>query len=331
VTTATASLPQPTALPAQVQVLRSVRAPAPGLDGVGGDAAWASAPALSIQTSGGANNSATNVSVQSVYDGENVYFLLRWADPTLSFLRNPWEKQADGSWAQLKDPNNKGRDDNLYYEDKLAIFWPAGDQADFAAQSCGSACHAGENPDNKPYGNMYTASSGQILDLWHWKAVRGVGQVDDLYLDSTRYSNDDPAAGFQPDPDEGGGYRNNITENRKDPAYMPPGGGLKNGAPGFILEGEKVALDSGLFQQGERLPSILTEAFLGDRGNIAGAWRYADGQWTLEIRRKLVTGSGYDVQFDQTGKTYFFGLATFDNAQVRHATQNGLTALQFQP
>jgi hypothetical protein len=50
----------------------------------------------------------------------------------------------------------------------------------------------------------------------------------------------------------------------------------------------------------------------------------------LELSRKLVTGSSYDVQFDNLDKTYPFALATFDNTQVRHAAQNGSTTLRFE-
>ena len=47
------------------------------------------------------------------------------------------------------------------------------------------------------------------------------------------------------------------------------------------------------------------------------------------LARKLVTGSKYDVQFDNLDGTYEFGLAAFDNAQVRHAIQFGALQLKF--
>jgi len=47
------------------------------------------------------------------------------------------------------------------------------------------------------------------------------------------------------------------------------------------------------------------------------------------MARKLVTGGKTDVQFDDLGATYAFGLAAFDNAQVRHAFQTGALKLQF--
>jgi hypothetical protein len=42
-----------------------------------------------------------------------------------------------------------------------------------------------------------------------------------------------------------------------------------------------------------------------------------------------VTGSKYDVQFDNLDGTYEFGLAAFDNAQVRHAVHFGALQLKF--
>jgi hypothetical protein len=46
--------------------------------------------------------------------------------------------------------------------------------------------------------------------------------------------------------------------------------------------------------------------------------------------RKLVTGSEFDVQFDDLKKAYAFGVAVFDNAQVRHAFHPGALRLTFE-
>jgi hypothetical protein len=47
------------------------------------------------------------------------------------------------------------------------------------------------------------------------------------------------------------------------------------------------------------------------------------------LSRKLVTGSKYDVQFDNLDGTYEFGIAALDNAQVRHAFHVGALKLRF--
>lgn len=333
------SPPPPTATPVPgggqpdlVAMLQAIPAQAaPVLDGDGNDAAWAGAPKFRVSTSGGANSSATSVTLQAVYDSQNVYFLLQWDDPTRSFLDHPWEKQADGSWKMLASPASG--DENQFSEDKIALLWAAADMSGFTSQGCGSACHAGENSEAKPYGNMYT--SGPRADLWQWGSVRGStqgegsGQMDDLYLDGTRYAPDTPAAGIHPDPSDGGGYRWNASGEKNAPAAMPPNGGDRSGFPGYILEAQKDAFKDKLFQPGERLPGLITAPFTGDRGDIAAAWQYSGGHWTLEIRRRLVTGSPYDIQFDDLNRLYYFGVATFDHTQVRHAAQDGAISFGF--
>lgn len=337
-----APAPTDTAVPTEAPVaevaipegaLVSVKAgTAPTMDGVGDDAAWADATEITIPVAGGANNGTTEIVLKSVHDDDMVYFLVSWADPTDSFIRAPWEKQADGSWKKLSDPNDKGGDNNLYYEDKLAFIWNIGNSiAGFETGGCMGLCHVGENPDAKPYGNKYTANPGEIGDIWHWKSVRNLNQVDDQYVDDTRYSADTPEAGRKSDAKDSGGYVNNETEDKTLPAFMAPEGGSKDGAPGYILDSEKVAFDDTLFKAGDRLPAIVKSEFVGDRGDITAGWKWADGTWTLEFGRKLVTGSPTDVQFDKMDDVYHFGIAAFDNAQVRHAFQAGAIPFVLQP
>lgn len=55
-----------------------------------------------------------------------------------------------------------------------------------------------------------------------------------------------------------------------------------------------------------------------------------DGVRTSVFWLKLATGSEYDVQFDDLKKEYVFGVAVFDNAQVRHAYTPGVLKLKFE-
>ena len=65
------------------------------------------------------------------------------------------------------------------------------------------------------------------------------------------------------------------------------------------------------------------------RADLQSAYRWQDGKWTFEVARKLVTGSKYDVQFNDPAKTYYFGMAAFDNAQVRHAISYDALKMEF--
>lgn len=295
---------------------------APTLDGVADDAMWESAEAVEAETKRGANEGPTTISIKSVYTEDMVYFLVTWADPTESYIRSPWEMQADGTWVQLKDPEDMGGDNNLWYEDKLAMIWSIGNSiVDFDSEGCSVACHTNDQDDqsNKPYGNKFLENEGEMGDIWHWKSVRNLNQVHDQYLDSTRWSEDSKDAGRHSDPAESGGYANNVNEDKTGPAFMLPGDFPRDGAPGYILDSEKVPFDASLFQPGDRVPAIIKSEFVGDGGDISAGWKWVDGVWTLEMARKLVTGSQYDVQFEDLAAEYYFGIANFDNAQVRHA------------
>jgi len=306
--------------------LVSVAADAPTLDGIADEAAWADAPGITVGVTGGANAGAHDVTVKSVYSGDMVYFLVTWDDATEDHLRSPWEKQADGSWLQQANPADTGHGgNNTYYEDKMSFIWNinATPIVNFETVGCFTACHAGENSDLKAYGNKYTAEEGEFGDIWHWKSVRNVAQLDDQYLDSTRWSEETDGAGRHGDPSDGGGYYNNKTEDGLTPMYMLPGGGDKNGDPGYIREIDIVDFDDSLFVEGDLLPGVITAPFTGDRGDLTAGYAWADGVWTVEFSRQLVTGSEFDVQFDDLAGLYHFGVAIFDNSQPWFAFGRG--------
>jgi hypothetical protein len=362
--TATQAPPEPTTAPAPTEpptpawtapegALAAFKVEAaPTLDGVGDDAAWAEAEEIVVPVSGGANFGGagnTEVHLKAVYSGDTVYFLASYADPTESFFRSPWQMQADGTWLKVKDPNDKGGDNNAVYEDKLAFIWPIGTVTNFQTAGCFAACHAGENSDIKPYGNKYLPE-GEKADIWHWKSIRNLNQVDDQYLDSVKLDTSSPEAqaktldaGRHGDPNDGGGYVDNYAtmpdpadatktiQDKTQPGFTSPNIDMTTGAPGFILESEKVAIDPAAIPAGSYIPGIIKSEFVGDRGDLSAAWTYADGTWTIEFSRKLTTGSEVDVQFSDLMATYYFGVSAFDNAQVRHAYETGASMLVFEP
>jgi hypothetical protein len=292
------------------------------------DPVWEETTPITIQVAGGANMGKTEVTLKSLYTDDTIFFLAQWADPTKSLERFPWEKQPDGSWKQLQT-KKKEHDENTYYEDKLSFIWNIDDSIKgFNQNGCFVTCHAGEA--GKAYGNKYTADPGEMGDIWHWKSVRTnpVNQVDDQYLDSTRYDPEkSPEAGRHGDPKEGGGYKSNVNEAGDAPAFTSP---TQPAPPYWILDDEKQPFKD-TYNPGDKIAGIIVSPFVGDRGDIVGKGVYKDGKWTVEIARKLVTGSKYDVQFSDTAKKYYFGVAVFDNAQVRHAFSMGAYSLEFGP
>jgi len=308
-------------------------AKAPDLKAGAADPAWAQAKGVTVALAGGANfkDGKTTATIKAVYSGDMFYMLVQYDDPTQSIRRFPYQKQADGSWKKLSDPKDKGGDDNVFYEDKIALIWNIGNSIkNFSQMGCMAACHAGEA--GKPFGNKYLANEGELGDIWHMKAIRTSpnGQADDQYLDNTRYDKDKaPEAGRKSDPKTGGGYDDIKLVNGK-PEFMHKSGTPANkGGTYYLKDADKAPFDDSKFQPGDEVASILVAPFTGDRGDIATNIAWNNGKWSIVLARKLVTGSKYDVQFDNLDGTYEFGLAAFDNAQVRHAFHVGALQLKF--
>lgn len=307
---------------------------APDLAAGATDPAWAKAEALTVPLFSGKNfkDGKTTATIKAVYSGDMFYMLVQYDDPTQSVRRSPYQKQPDGSWKQVTDPNDKGGDNNTVYEDKFAVIWNIGNSIKgFGQQGCMAACHMGEA--GKPYGNKYLASEGELGDMWHVKTIRTgyIGQTDDQYLDHTRYDKDkNPNAGRKSDANTGGGYKDIKLVNGK-PEFMHKSGVAANkpGGTYYLREEDKVPFDDSKFKPGDEVASILVAPFAGDRGDLPTAIAWKDGKWTVVISRKLVTGSKHDVQFDNLDGTYEFGVAAFDNAQVRHAFHVGALKLKF--
>ena len=296
------------------------------------DLAWQAAKPLKVQLSGGENfggKGSTTATLKAVYTSDTLYMLVQYDDPTDSIRRGPFQKQADGSWKKLVDPKNKGGDDNVYYEDKWAMLWPINNSVKgFAQNGCMVACHVGEG---KPYGNKYTASAGEILDMWHMKGGRTapLGNVDDQYCDDTRYdAQKSPNAGRKSDP--GGPEYENLKVVNGKPEFMNADGKAANaGGKYYVVDGAQSAFDDSKFKAGDEVASYKIFQVKGDRADIKVKQSWKDGVHTSLVSRKLVTGSKLDVQFSDLSAQYPFGFAAFDNAQVRHAVHYDALFLRF--
>lgn len=307
-------------------------AAAPDMNALAADAVWARARPLTFKLGDGVNfaggKGETTATLKAAYTNDMLYILVQYQDPTNSVRRSPFQKQADGSWKKLVDPQNKGGDDNVYYEDKWAFLWEASKVRNFDKQGCTVACHLGEG---KPYGNTYTRDEGEVLDMRHMKGMRTgvIGFVDDQYTDWTRYdAQKSPNAGRKGDPG-GPEYANIPLENGK-PKFMHKDGRAANaGGSYFIRRGDEVSFDDSRFKAGDEVAAHISNVLQGDRADVRVVVGWKDGVHTSVMSRKLVTGSRFDVQWNDLNARYPFGFAAFDNAQVRHATADDVMFLTF--
>jgi len=326
----------------QAKSLVSVRTDqAPAIDGAA-DAVWAKAAEYKMlldktpyePSNGYKGAKKSTVTMKSLYDAENIYFLVQWDDPTQSNERAPWVKQADGSWKQLSNKDSTGHD-NTYYEDKMAVLWNVNTK-DFDAKGCAIVCHKARGGkiagiEDKSPARKYTNAPGETVDMWHWKGVRTgpVGQVDDQYMDGTKDPKANADWGRKSDVKTGGGYADNVNAAKNGPAFMNKGAD----APKYWILAENKADFVDTFKAGDVVPGIVVAPFTGPRADIAATAVWKGGKWTLEMQRKLVTtgekSDVQDVQFKDLKKSYSFGVAVFDNSQINHLFQEGAHKLTF--
>jgi hypothetical protein len=274
----------------------------------------------------------TEVELRALYDDENVYFLVRYQDPTESTKHLPWVKQADGSWKAMANPDSTGNE-NTWYEDKIAFMWQINEKG-FEKKGCDMSCHIAKDGkvdgvDDNSAGRHYTKNKGETNDLWHWKSTRtgAAGQADDQHVDASRQE----AKGWGRKNDEGGGgYYDNKTADGKSPASMSAANAA---APRHQVRDEaKAPVDSGL-KAGELINRFVAKALTGSRADVAVRGQWKDGQWTVEFKRKRVTAGDkaaeQDVQFADLAKTYHFGLSVFDHSQINHLFHKKAIALTF--
>jgi hypothetical protein len=302
-----------------------------------------------------------NVSMRSLYDKENVYFLVEWDDNTFSVDRETWYfDSTDKRWKQESRYPTFNSDDVMireaFYEDKLAFLWNIDNSVvGWKDATCYKSCHTGKSGADG-FSRHHTNGPDERIDMWHWKLVRegAFGTFDDQYQDNAQPN------GRKSDPKTPGtGY----TDNKQ--TLMLTGTTTSVGIPKYVIPGRKYYYwvtqdeinagtaklitavdDQGVlsysggtidpntdtdFQRaGSRsgakgIPSIINSKVLGNEGDITAKWIHTGSGFVIEVQRKLNTGDTekVDVNFSDLSDQYF-GIGVFENAALAHAIKTNL-------
>lgn len=272
---------------------------------------WDKAQPLEVQLANGSSFDAgrTRVELRAMHNGDELFVRAAWADDDEDYFYWPWKKTEDG-WQHMQTSE---KDEYTYYEDKFSLVFPIQQDGDFERFGCAASCHLHED-----WGWGFKGTD-RWIDVWHWKAARTnpVGQVDDKYWAWVDLNAKD--CGRHGDPKETGGYAKNFSDEVEHPLFLPES--LNEITKGSFPKEAAVPYSAdraAAIEPGTIVPGVVTEAFVGDRGQVSCVSYYDDGRWVLYIRRKLRTNSAYDVQF-VPGHCYAFGCAAFDHAGKRHA------------
>lgn len=316
----------------------------PKLDGIADDAVWNTAKAIQISTQKGQNlpGGEVVVTAKMAFDDTHLYALFEWPDTTRSQKHLPLEKTEKG-WRVVQNRYDI-QDEDAYYEDKFAVM--LGRQPEIAGAG---TSHYGKQPlagkPGAPGGRgLHYTTDGNIVDVWHWKSVRtgslSANQMDDNYFGPPMEVNPKKeryTGGYTQDPHTGGGYSMNWKKFNTDiitPRWLPKNQaildrlGKVNLDPTVSDDGEFwmspdmiVAYSKELdtYPVGTVMPSVIVKGpRKGDRGEVQGYSQWKDGKWTIEVSRKLDTGSKYDLAFHKNKPLYMW-LGVFDHTQTRHS------------
>jgi len=200
--------PPPT--PSTTQLISYKTPTPPNIDGTV-DAIWDSAAKLSITPTvpDPGNNLFTGytgdqypATIQSMYDNNNIYFLVQYADNTNSVYVATWYFDPSKKlWAQEPTSNtfdvNGQVTRNGFGEDKIAMLWNIDfSTPKFITETCYGSCHIftpytnfsvtpAVSVSNSGSGNHYTNGASEKIDMWWAHLSRDVifNQMDDNYQD----------------------------------------------------------------------------------------------------------------------------------------------------
>ncbi|MCP4460205.1 MAG: hypothetical protein GY816_19600 [Cytophagales bacterium] len=297
-----------------------------------------------------------NFTMRSGTYGSDIYFLIEWDDAEDSKDRQSWyfdssDKLWKGEHKYANDANDK------FYEDKFAFLFPIGTVDGFSSQSCYATCHTASSittPKDK-HTRHYLTTTGQKIDMWHWKRVRGThnDRVDDqrIYAVDAPYTSGSNGRGGDTGTGQSGYSDNSQTLNNGSEDVSVPMYIVPDGTDYYWISEADVAGDAKLvtavdadgvltydggtidptgdadYNQGtgtKRFPSILTRDFTGDRADIEVIAVHTGSGWVCEVKRALDTGNDDDVVF-ASGTDLPFGFAIFNNAAIAHAIKGSLT------
>ncbi len=286
------------AVPTWAETLQVVKATAiPTIDGVD-EAAWSSAPELSVSVSQipgkiaqvnmekqtgkyaknwpkSKPNATGEVKLKGLYTADMIYFQAKWADSSMDDQHKPFKwggAKQDGEYLDGKER-----------EDRFAMQFPISGEFD---------------------SNML-AEVDSVIDMWQWKAART--NAAGIIHDKHHVRSQTPLAGKFSTHYSAGGKEIYIV--RKNDGDVSPY--KSNKIDPFIYQGDVVA---------QYIPFVPDVA---DAADVLAKGSWKDGVWTVEIARKLDTGHhDSDTIFDPAKSTQT-AVAVFDSAGDHfHAVSN---------
>ena len=263
----------------------------PIIDGKDGDVAWGQASEVNLSFPVLKGGGPTKATVRAAYDDDNIYFLVKWEDPTKTetIHKKMWTyNAADKTWKQSSN------EDRVYFLFNI-------NATDFDA-GCAVYCHVGNPEWDVSQSKMGMNNPGETIDVWHWKAARTnpTGYAEDKHWVDLSQADEVTYEGATVLrtrlPDEGSGFASGNAEAGL-PKFMHKSGPGAN--VDFLFEADAVAFDPNAdWSDGDTIPGYIVKTGTDSRADVVAVSTYSDGTWIVEFQRSLITNNPDDIQFE---------------------------------
>ncbi len=286
----------------------------PAIDGLDGD--WSAAPASTVALSSpGAvigmsepvwtselaafgrmwpfSSNTASATVKSMFDDQNLYFLVQWADATPNVSKGSLTYDGDaGVWRR-----NTEDEDRLVLAFNINASFPG-----FEVIGCAAACHLNRNlGDTSDAGlafrlNMHTNGPTEFADVWEWDSVttNPMGHADDSYWDVTRRQGDGPVSWTTSN-------LRSLSDGGVEPISMSAAGINANPTALFSPDSgftpATIPYDGTGVVDGTTVPGMVHRQASPARSDLRARGRWANGVWTVELARARATTDPNDAQF----------------------------------
>ncbi len=262
----------------------------PTIDGKDGDAGWGQASEVNLGFPVLKGGGPTKATVKAAYDDNNIYFLVKWQDPTgtETIHKKMWTyNAADKTWKQTSN------EDRVYFLFNI-------NATDFDT-GCAVYCHVGNAQWDVSQSKMGMNKSGETLDVWHWKAARTnpTGYAEDKHwvdltaADRVTYEGETVLRTRLPDEGSGFASDNKEADLPKSMHKNDPGANVD-----FLFEADAITFDpNASWKDGATIPGYIVKKGTGSRADVIAKATYSNGTWVVEFQRSLVTNNPDDVQF----------------------------------
>ena len=325
---------------------------APVLDGDMADAVWAKAVPVVFKAGHGGDfggSGETTFVVRAVHDRRDIYFALKWYDPTRSLQSQPIRKEHR-RWKIVADAADQSAGEALA-GDRLAIMVAPPGRA-----LIGAAIHLGHAPIKgapKPVSGrgLHFTRNGGILDVWQWSPAADAvaGLADDGYIGEPLPFDEAQASGlkrysggFAPDRSPSVSEPNVLTSGPSGEYVVPKrlpdhpfvdaslakrldldpthSGSIDETRRWGMIESRSRPYSSFIDQSipdGIVLPGVIVNDLTATgESRVATAGKWAAGAWVVEMRRPLDAEDTHDVAI-RSGDLVW--LAAFDHSPTRHS------------